>query len=183
MTALLTTIRNGLIGPSKTPHDFGFKAGDTHLIVNDQNETLKAFDSDGAQLFSIPCLARGQRGDRDWFTRGSDTPPGLYRLGAIYNDIGQYGAQPTYCNDAMLSYGWLSFDMESLDGNEERAGRAGIMLHGGGTACGWPGAWSPRQELYPTLGCVRLHNIDLRDKILPLTKKGTVFLSCYQEAP
>jgi hypothetical protein len=37
------------------------------------------------------------------------------------------------------------------------------------------------QELRSTQGCVRMHNIDLRDKLLPLTKAGTVFVSVYQE--
>jgi hypothetical protein len=33
----------------------------------------------------------------------------------------------------------------------------------------------------PTLGCIRLHNADLRDRILPLTASGAVFVSVYQE--
>jgi hypothetical protein len=28
---------------------------------------------------------------------------------------------------------------------------------------------------------VRCHNVDLRDRILPLTKQGAVFVSVYQE--
>ena len=55
------------------------------------------------------------------------------------------------------------------------------MIHGGGSACGWPGAWNPLQTLYFTHGCVRLHNQDLRDKVLPLTKQGTLFVSVYQD--
>lgn len=170
-----------MIGPTRKPQEFGFKAGDFHLIVNDQNETLKAFDSSGKELFTIACLARGQGLDTDWFTKGSDTPPGLYKLGTFYDDIAIHGEHPSYRNDQMLSFGWQSYDMISLDGNEEKAGRAGIMLHGGGSACGWPGAWAPRQRLYPTLGCCRIFNIDLRDKIQPLYEKGTVFLSVFQE--
>jgi hypothetical protein len=56
------------------------------------------------------------------------------------------------------------------------------MIHGGGTACGWPGAWAPRQALHPTLGCIRLHNVDLRDRILPLIGMGRIWVSVYQEA-
>jgi hypothetical protein len=41
------------------------------------------------------------------------------------------------------------------------------------SALGWPGAWAPNQKLMPTYGCCRAHNIDLRDKVLPLTKQGT----------
>jgi hypothetical protein len=55
------------------------------------------------------------------------------------------------------------------------------MIHGGGSANGWPGAWAPKQPLFPTHGCVRLHNIDLRDKVIPLLKTGAIFVSVYQE--
>lgn len=171
-----------MIGPTKKPQDFGFKSGDSHLIVNDIDETLTAYTFSGNKLFSIPALARGQSSETDWRSNGSDTPPGLYKIGVIYDDVAMIGEKPpAYGNDTMLAYGWISFDMISLDGNEERAGRAGIMLHGGGSACGWPGAWEPKQQLWPTLGCVRIYNIDLRDRILPLTKQGTVFMSVFQE--
>lgn len=59
-----------------------------------------------------------------------------------------------------MAYGWYSFDMEELEGQEAANARAGIMLHGGGSACGWPGAWQPHQALHPTLGYLRLHNIN-----------------------
>lgn len=81
----------------------------------------------------------------------------------------------------LMAYGWYSFDMVELENQEAGNGRAGIMTHGGGSANGWPGAWAPRQPLVPTHGCVRCHNIDLRDKILPLTKQGTVYISVFQE--
>ena len=72
--------------------------------------------------------------------------------------------------------------MVELENQESKYGRAGIMIHGGGSACGWPAAWLPYQSLYQTWGCVRMHNQDLRDKVLPLTKTGTVFVSVYQES-
>jgi hypothetical protein len=71
--------------------------------------------------------------------------------------------------------------MIDLEGQERNSGRAGIMLHGGSSALGWPGAWAPRQKLMPTMGCCRAHNIDLRDKILPLADKGILFVSVFQE--
>jgi hypothetical protein len=80
-----------------------------------------------------------------------------------------------------MGYGWYSFDMEELEGQEVAVGRAGIMLHGGGSACGWPGAWALQQPLHPTLGCVRLHNVDLREKVLPLYRQGTVYVGVFQE--
>jgi hypothetical protein len=75
--------------------------------------------------------------------------------------------------------------MEGVEGQEgptSKPYRDGIMVHGGGSACGWPGAWAPRQALYPTLGCIRLHNQDLRDRILPLLDLGAVWISVLQEA-
>ena len=109
----------------------------------------------------------------------TDTPPGLYRLGQLYPDYEQNPNPP--CSDTAMSYGWYSFDMEELEGQEVKVGRAGIMLHGGGSGCGWPGAWAPTQPLLPTLGCVRLHNIDLRDKVLPLYRQGNVYVGVFQE--
>lgn len=169
-----------MVGPSKRPQDCGFKAGDTHLIVNDITERAKAYDFKGNLLWEVPCLARGQGGDTQWQGNGEDTPPGLYRIGQAYDDWGAFGnAAPR--NRTTLAYGWLSFDLVELEGQEARYGRAGIMVHGGGTGCGWPGAWAPMQPLLPTFGCVRMHNVHLRDKLHPLTKQGTVFVSVYQE--
>ncbi|MGB5241483.1 MAG: L,D-transpeptidase, partial [Prochlorococcaceae cyanobacterium] len=81
-----------------------------------------------------------------------------------------------------LSFGWFSFDMVELENQEAKFGRAGVMLHGGGSGCGWPGAWAAKQHLLPTHGCVRLRNIDLRDKVLPLYRQGTVYVGVFQEA-
>ena len=169
-----------MIGPTKRPQQFGFKKGDSHLIVNDASETMKAFSFEGKLLWEIPCLARGQYSDFEWKIQRSDTPPGLYKLGTIYKDYEKVGDKPAY-DRTLMSYGWYSFDMVELENQEAGNGMAGIMLHGGGSACGWPGAWAPRQALFPTHGCVRCHNIDLRDKVLPLTQTGTVYCSVFQE--
>lgn len=169
-----------MIGPQKRPQDFGFKENDSHLIVNDATETMKAFSFKGQLLWEVPCLARGQYADSEWRARNSDTPPGVYRIGEIYKDYDKYGNSPSY-DRTLMAYGWYSFDLIDLEGQETGIGRAGLMLHGGGSACGWPGAWAANQTLFPTHGCVRAKNIDLRDKILPLTKNGKVFVSVYQE--
>lgn len=170
-----------MIGPKKRPQDFGFKQGDSHLIVNDALETMRAFASDGKLLWEIPCLARGQHSDFEWKITNSDTPPGLYKIGQIYRDYDKVGKNPAY-DRTLMSYGWYSLDLIELENQENKHGRAGIMIHGGGSACGWPGAWAPKQALFPTHGCVRCHNVDLRDKILPLSRSGTIFVSVYQEA-
>ena len=172
-----------LIGPKLTPKQYLAKnpiQGEWfHLIVNDVNETCKAFTQDGTQRWIIPCLARGLY--NNWRITSGDTPPGLYKVGQIYRDFDKYGLAPQYCDRDMMAFGWYSFDLIDLEGQEKKNGREGIMIHGGGSACGWPGAWNPLQTLYFTHGCVRLHNQDLRDKVLPLTKQGTLFVSVYKD--
>ena len=169
-----------MIGPKKRPQDFGFKRGDSHLIVNDLVETMKAFSFEGKLLWEIPCLARGQYSDFEWKIKNSDTPPGVYLFGDVYKDYERVGDKPAY-DRTLMSYGWYTFDMIDLEGQEKRHGRSGIACHGGGSANGWPGAWAPNQPLVPSHGCLRLKNIDLRDKILPLYKKGKIFCSVWQE--
>jgi hypothetical protein len=169
-----------MIGPKKKPQEFGFKKGDTHLIVNDITEKVKAYDFDGKLLWELPALARGQGSDYEFKLSNTDTPPGLYKIGTIYKDYEKVGANPAY-DRTLMAYGWYSFDLVELENQEAKYGRAGIMIHGGGSACGWPGAWAPKQKLFSTHGCVRMHNQDLRDKLLPLTKTGAVYVSVFQE--
>ena len=149
-----------MIGPKKKPQQFGFKNGDFHLIVNDISETMKTFNFEGEFLWEIPCLARGQYSDYEFKLQNSDTPPGLYKIGAIYKDYESKGDKPAY-DRTLMSFGWYSFDLVDLEGQETGIGRAGLMVHGGGSACGWPGAWAPKQQLFPTHGCVRCHNIEI----------------------
>jgi len=169
-----------MIGPKKRPQDFGFKVGDSHLVVNDAVETMKAFSYEGKLLWEIPCLARGQYSDFEWKITNSDTPVGVYLFGDVYKDYERVGDKPAY-DRTLMAYGWYTFDMIDLEGQERNNDRAGIACHGGGSANGWPGAWAPNQPLVPTHGCIRLKNIDLRDKILPLYKKGKIFCSVFQE--
>jgi hypothetical protein len=153
--------------------------GDSYLLVNDRDQDMEAYDHSGRLLWRVPCLARGQGRDNQWRQRNSDTPPGLYKLGAIDRD---HEANPNPpCSDTAMAYGWSSFDMEELEAQEAANGRAGIMLHGGGSACGWPGAWQPRQTLHPILGCLRLHNINLRDRVLPLAERGSGYVGVFQQ--
>jgi predicted chitinase len=171
----------GMVGPRKAPT---LKPGDHHLVANDRSEILTAYNHAGVKLWAVPCLCRGQGKDAEWNTTGSDTPPGLYRVGKVYRDYEQ-NPNPPFTADRR-AYGWYSFDLEGLEGQEgpnSKPYRDGIMIHGGGTACGWPGAWAPKQVLHPTLGCIRLRNVDLRDRVLPLIASGTVWVSVLQEAP
>jgi len=174
-----------LVGPKKSPKDCpqGFGPNDTHLIVNDVTGLMKAYDSSGTLLWKIPCLAQGVAGP-DWRNRNADTPPGLYTLGVVYRDYEKYGANAKY-NRTLMSFGWYSFDLIGMEGQEgPNAYRDGCMVHGGGSAHGWPGAWNAKQPyLAYTHGCIRLHNVHLRDYILPLYEKGLVYVSVYQDAP
>ena len=166
-----------MIGPTAKPD---LKPGDHHIIVNDISETMKCYKHDGTLLWEEHCLARGQGADTTWNSPHTDTPPGLYKLGQIYNDIDRVGKNPAH-DRTLRAYGWVTIDMVSLDHHEEQAGRAGICMHGGGSGDGWPGAWAPRQHLLPTFGCVRAYNEVVHDKVLPLMKEGTVYVSVYQE--
>jgi hypothetical protein len=169
-----------MIGPKKRPQEFGFKKGDHHIIVNDAVETAKCFNSEGKLLWELPALARGQGSDYEWKLRNTDTPPGLYKVGTVYRDYEINGDKPAY-DRTLMAYGWYSLDMIDLEGQESGNGRAGIMLHGGGSGNGWPGAWAPMQPLLATHGCVRMHNAHLRDHVIPLLRSGALFISVYQE--
>lgn len=162
-----------LTGPTKKPQDFGFKPGDYHLVANDASETIKAFDFAGKKLWELPCLAKGSTGP-DWRLNGADTPPGIYKVGQIWRD--------RETGQRLPSYGWATLDMISLDGAEDKVGRSEICLHGGGSRLGWEGSWAPYQPLLPTHGCLRMHNQDIWDKVLPLcTGRNTVFISVWQD--
>jgi hypothetical protein len=163
-----------LHAPKTHPRDYGFSKGDFHLVVNAAAETIKAFTFEGKFLWERPCLAMGQ--NPNWRLRGGDTPPSVYKLGVLYDDR---------ANGTMLrAYGWQFYDMIDCDNvrredGENTNGRSGVGLHGGGSSLADP--FAPYQKLVATLGCLRMFNADLEDYILPLYKKGTVFLSVYQD--
>jgi len=174
---------SGMVGPKIRPP---LKAGDHHLIANDINETITAYTHKGVRLWSVPCLCRGQGKEAEWGRTGEDTPPGLY----IVNKKGTYrdyenNSSSSFMTGDRCAYGWYSIDLVGLEGQEgpdSRPYRDGIMVHGGGSACGWPGAWMPRQGLFATLGCIRMHNQDLKERLMPLIGMGNVYISVLQEA-
>ena len=140
----------GMQGPKTHPDAHGFNPEDFHLIANDASEKIKCYDYNGNLLWELPCLCRGQYQD-NYFGKSGDTPPGLYKLGTVYRDYEGAGDNAAYSRDRM-SYGWYSFDMVELERQEASRGRAGIMIHGGGSGCGWPHAWDKHQTLYPYPG-------------------------------
>lgn len=44
-----------------------------------------------------------------------------------------------------------------------------------------PPTRQPHQALHPTLGYLRHHNINLRDRVLPLAERGTAYLGVLQQ--
>lgn len=163
-------------GPKLTPQDLNVNFDkDFHLVYDPVKLELNVWrwvggEDEGEKIIAIPSVAKGIAG-RDWRRVGADTPPGLYRLGTIWND---------YADGTLLpAYGWVTFDMIDLEGNEDESHRSGIALHGGGSGLLKP--QDPYQQLTATHGCVRCHNMDLRDVILPLVSNdNTVFISIYQ---
>ena len=169
----------GMVGPKVRPP---LRPGDHHLIANDVNQVMTAWTHDGRRLWSIPCLCRGQGEDDEWQSPNTDTPPGLYKVGSVWRDYERLGDHPATVPADLYPYGWFTLDLVEMEGQERRYGRAGIAIHGGGSVLGPRGCWQPFQSLVTTHGCIRAHNADLRDKIVPLLKSGTVWVSVLQEA-
>lgn len=172
----------GMVGPEIDLFKLsGWKAGCHHIVINDKTNKARIYNFHNQLLRTLPCLARGQFGDLVHSQRNSDTPPGLYVSGQLYDDYSTHGIRAPY-SKTRLEYGYFSIDFQELENQEAKHGRGGIMAHGGGTRCGWPGAWEEYQQLFATNGCVRFHNAHLRDHIVPLLKTGKIFFSVFQEA-
>lgn len=161
--------------PKTTPRDYGFKSGDHHLVVNALTNTVKCFSSGGALIWEKPALPVGQR--PEWQEYSGDTPPGVYRIGQVWDDHKRYAGRIPL-NRTTRAYGWITFDLVDLEGNEDGSGRAGIAIHGGGSSL--PDPLAPYQRLVPTLGCIRMHNADLL-LIRDLLKTGNVYVSVTQD--
>lgn len=136
--------------------------GDYHLIVNDReteyNSKADLYRWDGVKQWSKTCLAKGQT--PDYSKANGDTPPGVYIIGALTV------TQSNESAETWNAYGKYFFDLAKYSGAEEKYGRAGVGIHGGGTAA--PNPLAPYQQLVPTCGCIRFYNADLEKVILPL---------------
>lgn len=140
-------------------------AKDLHIVVNGETEKLVAYSRDGGVVYSCSARCFGQHSD--WTRPNGDTPPGLYRVGQIYDTTGE------------APYGEWCVDLEDLEGQETGNGRAGISLHGGGSGLANP--FAPYQGWQATHGCIRVQNADLA-RIVDLirdarTRGGTVYLT------
>ena len=169
----------GLVGPDLRP---SLTPGDHHLIANDRSETLTAFSHDGRRLWVIPCLCRGQGGDAEWRSPRTDTPPSLYKVGAVWRDYERIGPAPRVVPAELIPFGWYFLELVDQQDLSRLLGRSGFGIHGGGSGLGSRGSWEPYQRLLPTWGCPRVHNADLRDRIVPLLGSGAIWLSVLQES-
>lgn len=164
----------GLRGPKIS---WILKEGEAVILVNDKIEKARAYDCYGNRLWTIDAICQGQ--NSDYRVRGGDTPPGAYEAGQLYADY-EAKAKGSPLSRDELAFGWYSIDMVELENQERGHGRSGIMMHGGGTALG-SAAWNARQRLLPTLGCIRAHNGDLRDLVVPLLRKSKkLYILVYQ---
>ena len=69
----------------------------------------------------------------------------------VYRDTVWYSIDYPDGEDLSSGFGWAYLNIDTR-------GRA---IHGGGANLGWYGSQEPFQELLPTLGCFRMHNIDV----------------------
>lgn len=142
------------------------KPGDVHVIINDWESKYigeaKAYTSAGLLLWKIEALCKGIEGSR-WDVRNGDTPPGLYLAGELITT--SEGESSSTWN----AYGFYFIDLIEQENQESCYERGGVGWHGGGSAA--PDPLAPLQQLVPTLGCVRSHNSDLAQIVVPLLKK------------
>ena len=144
-----------------------------HLVFNGPERTLKFFSKDKgvAELKHIvECHDVGIREgmDPDPYGRECNCPPGMYFVGepqacairepdgsvtTMHDDDEGFGCFFTPLADDPPSNAFL------------RHGRAGIGIHGGGSAL--PHPFAPRQGWAATLGCLRLQNIDNEQILVP----------------
>lgn len=152
-----------------------------HLVFNGASRLLKLFIKDAEAvgkpdglLHTVECHDVGV-GDA-YLNAGADVyghnckcPPGDYGVGvpepcATRNSDGSV----TQHNDDDPAYGCWFIPLVDTNGNEAAHGRAGIGIHGGGSAA--PDPFALDQPLLPTLGCLRCHNRDIEQIVVPFVK-------------
>lgn len=128
---------------------------DLHLVVNGAHRRATLFNARGRKQWSIEASTDGQH--ENWRRPYGDTPPGLYKAGTVYDTKGE------------RAYGRWCIDLEDLENQETGNGRAGISLHGGGSASLDP--FAPWQGLPATHGCIRVNNWDLENRVEPCVRR------------
>ena len=144
------------------PHDYHMVIADNVGKLWTAQGDLYPVRYDGELHQSIGAHTQGVNGPGYQIT-GSDTVPGLYKCGNIIPSI--EGVDPW---SIFAAYGRFAIELIEQQGQESALGRAGIMMHGGGS--GAPDPLAPYQGWYPTHGCVRLQNIVLEYAIVPLLR-------------
>lgn len=155
------------------------KPQDAHLIYDRVHHALSLYLGSGE--FRHSWQARNDAVGNpapDPYGYECPMPPGvMYTLGV-----------PDQCGPGSpdgVAYGWWAIPItDNPAGDLAAHGRAGIMIHGGGTAS--PAPFSDQQGWFPTLGCIRMQNVDLGmqvpaqgtlvDSVLFIQRAGTVYL-------
>jgi hypothetical protein len=128
---------------------------DLQILVFADDHVSKAYDYHGKLRWSIRsrCDGVGDPGDSGRTDLpNSDTPKGIYKMGTRY--VQEPGT------DLFGPYGPVCYDLISMQGQEEKAQRAGISAHGGRdkTPDQRPSHWA---ELAMTHGCIRWDDDDI----------------------
>jgi hypothetical protein len=152
-------------------HEPTITPGDAHVVFD--GSKLKFYVYGGELRHEWTCLDVGVldgNGDTDQTGWHHKCPPGN----------GFIVGKPQALNPAEPGYGNFFTPIEDdPDGDMRIHGRAGIGVHGGGTADG-AHFDDPDQALRPTYGCFRLHNADNEEWVRAVAyiqmNGGTVYL-------
>jgi RHS repeat-associated protein len=152
-----------------TQHGNGYPTSSVRLVSTRGPSASTTIGSDHDYPGTYSGLAAGA-GGRDRGTHNADTPFGVYKRRGTAT---QGGTSDDNLGDA---YGTGKVLMDPIAGEVAASGRAGILIHGGGTSVRTHGGdpFADAQPLYPTHGCVRLRNFDVNELIQNINKvEGT----------
>lgn len=115
------------------------------IQINKTKEELYVMDESYETKATLPIGIAFYEGFNDSGQARGNAADGVYKE-TVWSDI-DYPAE----EDISAGYGWAYLN---IDGRNR-------ALHGGGSNLGWDGSMEPFQELLPTLGCFRMHNVDI----------------------
>jgi L,D-transpeptidase catalytic domain len=118
----------------------------THFVINVPSKMLKAYNTDGAMIFS--CQARNDTVAGATYYHFGMCPPGEYTLDA-----------PMPLEPPEVPFGAFFIPVNDVHSLWIRYDRSGIGIHGGGS--GLADSFAPQQGWQITEGCFRLQNEDL----------------------
>jgi hypothetical protein len=149
------------------------------LVLNGSGRELKIFIKGAAQygkpdglLHTLPCHDVGVNDDtisagEDAYGHDCKCPPGVYFVGPTVPCATRHAdGSVTQNNSDDPAYGcYFTYLSDTADDDFAKHGRAGIGIHGGGSAA--PDPFAPEQGWYPTDGCLRLQNADNESILVP----------------